>query len=96
MSFAHFVFSNYGAFPQTWEDPSHIPDDTGFPGDNDPLDVLEIGEKATLWPLVPGALCVVPGAWCVVPGGSAWCLVRCAWCVVPDAGVCAWRQKFVS
>ena len=36
--------SNYGAFPQTWEDPSHVPDDTKFPGDNDPLDVIEIGE----------------------------------------------------
>lgn len=37
---------NYGAFPQTWEDPSeeHINPDTGARGDNDPLDVCEIGE----------------------------------------------------
>jgi inorganic pyrophosphatase len=34
---------NYGAFPQTWEDPSHISQDTGKKGDNDPLDVVEIG-----------------------------------------------------
>ncbi|KAL1842460.1 hypothetical protein VTJ49DRAFT_5197 [Mycothermus thermophilus] len=34
---------NYGALPQTWEDPhSHHPD-THAPGDNDPLDVIEIG-----------------------------------------------------
>ncbi|KAK8117312.1 inorganic diphosphatase [Apiospora kogelbergensis] len=34
---------NYGAFPQTWEDPHHVHPDTGLPGDNDPLDVLDIG-----------------------------------------------------
>lgn len=34
---------NYGAFPQTWEDPSHTDKDTGFDGDGDPLDVCEIG-----------------------------------------------------
>ena len=27
---------NYGAFPQTWEDPKHISTDTGCPGDNVP------------------------------------------------------------
>lgn len=36
---------NYGLFPRTWEDPSHIPEDTGFPGDNDPLDALELGSR---------------------------------------------------
>ncbi|KAK7936600.1 inorganic pyrophosphatase [Apiospora aurea] len=34
---------NYGALPQTWEDPHHVHPDTGLPGDNDPLDVLDIG-----------------------------------------------------
>lgn len=34
---------NYGYFPQTWEDPEHSPDDTGYPGDNDPIDCVEIG-----------------------------------------------------
>ena len=38
-----FPLFNYGAFPQTWEDPSHVSDDTGCIGDNDPLDVVEIG-----------------------------------------------------
>ncbi|OZJ03420.1 Inorganic pyrophosphatase [Bifiguratus adelaidae] len=36
---------NYGAFPQTWEDPVHVHPETGARGDNDPLDVCEIGER---------------------------------------------------
>lgn len=36
---------NYGCFPQTWEDPNVVPDDTGYPGDNDPIDVLDIGNR---------------------------------------------------
>ncbi|ETO13123.1 acidocalcisomal pyrophosphatase, partial [Reticulomyxa filosa] len=36
---------NYGAFPQTWENPEYIPEDTKYPGDNDPLDVIELGTK---------------------------------------------------
>ncbi|KAK3370796.1 inorganic pyrophosphatase [Lasiosphaeria ovina] len=34
---------NYGALPQTWEDPRHAHPDTGTRGDNDPLDACEIG-----------------------------------------------------
>uniref|UniRef100_A0A8C3TPQ3 inorganic diphosphatase n=1 Tax=Catharus ustulatus TaxID=91951 RepID=A0A8C3TPQ3_CATUS len=36
---------NYGAFPQTWEDPNHTDNITGCCGDNDPIDVCEIGTK---------------------------------------------------
>lgn len=36
---------NYGAFPQTWEDPEHVTEETGFRGDNDPLDIVEVGVK---------------------------------------------------
>ncbi|KAK2072739.1 hypothetical protein P8C59_007076 [Phyllachora maydis] len=36
---------NYGAFPRTWEDPFHEHPDTKAFGDNDPLDVCEIGES---------------------------------------------------
>jgi inorganic pyrophosphatase len=36
---------NYGCFPRTWEDPAHINPDAGVGGDNDPLDVCEIGMK---------------------------------------------------
>ncbi|KAL4897692.1 inorganic pyrophosphatase [Aspergillus ambiguus] len=35
---------NYGAFPQTWEDPNSVHPETKANGDNDPLDVCEIGE----------------------------------------------------
>lgn len=37
-------FFNYGFVPQTWEDPS-LKDSLGNGGDNDPLDVIEIGSK---------------------------------------------------
>ena len=36
---------NYGALPQTWEDPKVLLPETGTPGDNDPIDVLDIGTK---------------------------------------------------
>ncbi|KAF1635021.1 UNVERIFIED_CONTAM: Inorganic pyrophosphatase 1, partial [Eudyptes robustus] len=48
--FVHNIFPhkgyiwNYGALPQTWEDPNHIDENTGAAGDNDPIDVLEIGD----------------------------------------------------
>ncbi|RLV89439.1 Inorganic pyrophosphatase mitochondrial [Spathaspora sp. JA1] len=40
----HGYIHNYGAFPQTWEDPStqHV---AGLYGDNDPVDVCEIGSR---------------------------------------------------
>ncbi|KAI8377886.1 inorganic pyrophosphatase [Radiomyces spectabilis] len=34
---------NYGALPQTWEDPTAKHHETGARGDNDPIDVCEIG-----------------------------------------------------
>ncbi len=37
-------FFNYGLIPQTWEDPS-LKDSLGNGGDNDPLDVMEIGSQ---------------------------------------------------
>jgi nucleosome-remodeling factor subunit len=36
---------NYGALPQTWEDPEHIDASTKCKGDGDPIDVCEIGQK---------------------------------------------------
>ncbi|XP_061420807.1 inorganic pyrophosphatase [Lethenteron reissneri] len=41
----HGYIWNYGALPQTWEDPSHKDADTGCCGDNDPIDVCEIGSR---------------------------------------------------
>ncbi|KAI6170895.1 Inorganic diphosphatase [Aphelenchoides bicaudatus] len=36
---------NYGALPQTWEDPEHKDEHTEASGDNDPVDIVEIGQK---------------------------------------------------
>ncbi|WAQ96316.1 IPYR-like protein [Mya arenaria] len=41
----HGYIWNYGALPQTWEDVEHEEPSTGTKGDNDPLDVCEIGQK---------------------------------------------------
>lgn len=35
---------NYGALPQTWEDPDHVSTFTKKPGDDDPLDIIDIGD----------------------------------------------------
>lgn len=41
----HGYIWNYGALPQTWEDPGHVDENTKCKGDNDPLDVCEIGYR---------------------------------------------------
>ncbi|XP_074103993.1 inorganic pyrophosphatase Nurf-38 [Cotesia typhae] len=41
----HGYIWNYGALPQTWENPEVLDEATGFKGDNDPIDVLEIGYR---------------------------------------------------
>ena len=46
---------NYGFLPQTWEDPTYSPEDTACPGDNDPIDCVEIGALQ----LATGAVCAV-------------------------------------
>eukprot|EP00928_Gymnodinium_smaydae_P028456 TRINITY_DN2169_c0_g1_i2.p1 TRINITY_DN2169_c0_g1~~TRINITY_DN2169_c0_g1_i2.p1 ORF type:complete len:267 (-),score=78.84 TRINITY_DN2169_c0_g1_i2:503-1303(-) len=40
------IFWNYGMFPQTWEDPNVEHSTTKCAGDNDPVDVVEIGSDA--------------------------------------------------
>jgi len=40
------LFWNYGCVPQTWEDPNVKNHEVGMLGDNDPLDVVEIGSSA--------------------------------------------------
>lgn len=39
----HGYLWNYGAFPQTWESPAVMDAHTGLRGDNDPIDVIEVG-----------------------------------------------------
>jgi len=41
----HGYIWNYGALPQTWEDPNEADETTTCNGDNDPLDVCEIGSR---------------------------------------------------
>jgi len=45
-SFPHHGYIwNYGYFPQTWENPNHTDESTQAKGDNDPVDVCEIGHR---------------------------------------------------
>lgn len=58
------IYFNYGCFPRTWEDPDFIHPDVGVGGDNDPLDVCEIGLRqvptGTVRPVkVLGILCMI-------------------------------------
>ena len=48
----HGHICNYGAFPQTWENPFIIDQWTGLMGDKDPIDVCELGSN----PLSTGAV----------------------------------------
>jgi len=41
----HGYIWNYGAFPQTWENPNHQDESTQANGDNDPVDCCEIGHR---------------------------------------------------
>lgn len=42
---SHGYLWNYGALPQTWEDPLHTDSSTKCKGDGDPVDVIDIGSK---------------------------------------------------
>lgn len=60
----HGYIWNYGAIPQTWEDPEHVDESTGCAGDGDPIDVCEIGarvhERGAVVPVkVLGALAMI-------------------------------------
>lgn len=63
-AFAEPVPFNYGCFPQTFRDPLEADDIHGAPGDNDPLDVIDlapeparVGEIVICRPL--GAVCLI-------------------------------------
>ena len=49
----HGHVCNYGAFPQTWENPFHDDEWTGLKGDKDPIDVCEVGSKPVATGTVP-------------------------------------------
>ena len=49
------IFFNYGCLPRTWEDPTFVhPDAEGCRGDNDPVDVCEIGSRIVGTGVSPG------------------------------------------
>ena len=61
------LYWNYGCLPQTWEDPNvPNPEVNNYMGDNDPLDVVEIGSKTldmgAVFPVKPlGILSMIDG-----------------------------------
>jgi len=62
----HGHICNYGAFPQTWENPFHEDEWTGLRGDKDPIDVCEIGSfpvpTGTVLPVrILGILAMIDG-----------------------------------
>ena len=62
-------FFNYGAAPQTWEDPAaETKQEPGLRGDGDPLDIVEIGET----PMPAGGVAEVKilGAFCLIDQGE--------------------------
>ena len=63
-SYAVKPIFNYGMFPQTWENNKHLDADTGCYGDNDPLDVVELGKSdistgETRTVKVLGSICMI-------------------------------------
>lgn len=62
------IFWNYGCLPQTWEDPKLKHNALGAFGDNDPIDVVEIGSK----PLAVGSITKVKvlGAFAMIDDGE--------------------------
>ena len=68
------IFWNYGCLPQTWEDPNHKGDEAvgGAFGDDDPLDVVEIGaaslEMGSVTPVKPlGVLSMIDDGTTMTP-----------------------------
>jgi 3'-phosphoadenosine 5'-phosphosulfate synthase len=61
------TFFNYGFIPQTWEDPS-VKSSDGYYGDNDPLDVIEVGSN----PLTMGSVheCRILGSFSLIDEGE--------------------------
>ena len=74
-------FFNYGLIPQTWEDPELLTD--GIGGDNDPLDVMEVGSH----PFKIGSItpCRVIGSLLLIDEGETDYKILCISTSDPDA-----------
>lgn len=68
-SFGRPVPFNYGCFPQTYRDPNQVDDIHGAPGDDDPLDVLDL--SASELPVGAIVQCRPLGAVCLIDEGKA-------------------------
>lgn len=68
-AFGQPVPFNYGCFPQTYRDPEKVDSVYGAPGDDDPLDVIDLGDQ----PVGAGAVvqCRPLGAVCLIDDGEA-------------------------
>lgn len=68
-AFGRPVPFNYGCFPQTYRDPDQVDELHGAPGDDDPLDVLDLGDHE----VKVGAIvkCRPLGAVCLIDEGKA-------------------------
>jgi len=77
------TFFNYGFLPQTWEDPSTINPNSNTGGDNDPLDVIEVGST----PLTMGSItpCHVLGSLTLIDQGETDYKILCLNQNDPDA-----------
>lgn len=62
------IYWNYGCLPQTWEDPHVLHPELKCKGDNDPIDVVEIGSKS----LITGSIIQVKvlGAFALMDDGE--------------------------
>jgi 3'-phosphoadenosine 5'-phosphosulfate synthase len=75
-------FFNYGALPQTWEDPRLL-SPQGFGGDNDPLDVIELGStQLTMGSVTP---CRILGSLELIDEGETDHKILCIALSDPDA-----------
>ncbi|KAI6656679.1 Inorganic pyrophosphatase-like [Oopsacas minuta] len=72
----HGYLWNYGAFPQTWEDPGHVDPRTNAKGDNDPLDVCEIGSKIAVIGEVKQVK-ILGGLAMIDEGETDWKIIAC-------------------
>jgi 3'-phosphoadenosine 5'-phosphosulfate synthase len=75
-------FFNYGLIPQTWEDPD-LKTAEGYGGDNDPLDVIELG--STTLPIGSVTQCRVLGSFELIDEGETDHKILCITLSDPDA-----------
>merc|ERR1712157_4952 len=76
-------FFNYGFIPQTWEDPSVVSPITNTAGDNDPLDVIEVGStQLQMGSITP---CRIIGSLTLIDQGETDYKILCIALSDPDA-----------